>query len=1215
MSSPEATTIMNNTRSVIVGKLQRDNSSKVDELSHTAGQNHDQDLSVVSWNINNISHHSLGNKTEIDEFREIIEMSPIFCLQETKGEVVVPNYRCFNKNRVSSRSGGLCIGVQRSLEKYITQIETGSTDIQAVSISKTYTKAEKNITLINIYDSPENSSYKVRMKSLGVEENTLEALLHFIGEQLGHSDIMLVGDLNARTGGVNFIPVTKDWMKKKKSNAPRPCRASKDSVLNERGNRFLDLLGSCDLTLLNGNVIGDIFGELTCYQYNGQSVVDYIAVSPSIRNMVKRFKVLSLTNLSDHRPILCQLSVRIQMIAAELIQELHQDAPKRPKWDGDATAQQFTDNLNKAEITNQLLDISTSTLDTVENIYSTNKKFVHILESALCTDQPSNCANSEQKIRCFSKKKRRSKLRPKQKWFDAECITTKRELNILTRKYGKNPSDALLRIRFYSRKKDYKKLLKRKKAVFFQELNQEILQENKISWKNLKKLKKFNEKPSKLDIFDMAKFYQFFLDLYKKKDTNFPQNRTVTKANEQIMSILNDEISSKEVVHAVKTLKNGKAVGLDCLLNEQLKSAAQNHCALSVLVKLFNGCLDLGVYPWNTTIVSPLHKKGCIYDPDNYRAIAIGSNLGKLFATILLDRLLKFRKEHCPDTVNQLGFCKNARTVDHLFTLSTCVDKYVNNKGQRLYSCFVDFRKAFDSISREALLYKLSTLGIDGKFLKCLEHMYKNSKAKIKLIAKISDSFDILAGTEQGHPMSPELFKTYIHELSERLNSVQDISSPLLNETILTHLLWADDLVLLALSKESLQVMISELESFCREWGLTVNTKKTAIMIFNKSGRQLKESYGFQYMGATIPSAKTYCYLGITFSLSGSFKTALNLLRQKALRAYFGLKSEVDLNNISKVAVLKLLDSLILPVVSYGVEVWISSSSGIKAFASTTDNTKQSPLAGIAADPFERMHLAILKWTLGVGKSTSNAAVWGDCGRTPIVVRYVKQVTDFHNRLARLELEDSPALARHAFVEQKKLDLGWFRALESMLMILDENKLEHQLYNPLLCQERAHNRFIKLWETERQSNKKLTFYNKVKGAFEQEPYLTLPSRTGSNLVARIRMSGHKLNLETGRYGSRTGSRHHRICEFCSEKSMMELFVNLPCVDPIIEDEEHFLRTCPRYHSSRTNMKEPTKSLLFHDMKSLFLPEHIVEFTKFVAQLCRTRFPIKKKHEH
>ena len=116
-------------------------------------------------------------------------------------------------------------------------------------------------------------------------------------------------------------------------------------------------------------------------------------------------------------------------------------------------------------------------------------------------------------------------------------------------------------------------------------------------------------------------------------------------------------------------------------------------------------------------------------------------------------------------------------------------------------------------------------------------------------------------------------------------------------------------------------------------------------------------------------------------------------------------------------------------------------------------------------------------------------------------------------------------------------------------MILDKNKLEHQLYNPLLCQVRTHNRFIKLWVTERQSNKNLTFYNKVKGAFEAEPYLTLLSKTGSNLVARIRMSGHKLNEETGR------------------------------------------------------------------MKSLFLPKHIVEFTKYVAELCRTRFPMKKKHGH
>ena len=371
-----------------------------------------QGLPIISWNINDISHNSLGSKTEVDDFCNIINMAPIFCLQETKGEVTVPNYRCFNKNRISSRSGGLCIGVQRSLEKHITHIETECMDIQAICISKNLTQTEKNITLINIYDSPENSSYKQRMRKLGLEENTLETLLHFIGEQLDHSEIMLLGDLNARTGPMNFIPSTKDWTNRKYTNAPIACRASRDSIINERGNRLLELLGSCNLTMLNGNMIGDIFGEYTCYTYNGQSVVDYVAVSPNIKNLVKSFKVLAMTDLSDHRPLLCQLSPRVPLIAAELLQNLHQDAPKRPKWDGEATTMQFIDNLNKDELTARFLEIANLPLDKAEDIYTMNEMLVNALDSALDTEQSPKSAHQEKKVKSFSKKKRRSKFRP-----------------------------------------------------------------------------------------------------------------------------------------------------------------------------------------------------------------------------------------------------------------------------------------------------------------------------------------------------------------------------------------------------------------------------------------------------------------------------------------------------------------------------------------------------------------------------------------------------------------------------------------------------------------------------------------------------------------------------------------------------------------------------------------------------------------------------------
>ena len=62
---------------------------------------------------------------------------------------------------------------------------------------------------------------------------------------------------------------------------------------------------------------------------------------------------------------------------------------------------------------------------------------------------------------------------------------------------------------------------------------------------------------------------------------------------------------------------------------------------LSIL-HLFNQCLSNGVYPWNVSLVTPLHKKGDRANPDNYRAIAVSSAIGKLFSNILLERLVKF---------------------------------------------------------------------------------------------------------------------------------------------------------------------------------------------------------------------------------------------------------------------------------------------------------------------------------------------------------------------------------------------------------------------------------------------------------------------------------------------------------------------------------------------------------------------------------------------
>ena len=86
--------------------------------------------------------------------------------------------------------------------------------------------------------------------------------------------------------------------------------------------------------------------------------------------------------------------------------------------------------------------------------------------------------------------------------------------------------------------------------------------------------------------------------------------------------------------------------------------------------------------------------------------------------------------------------------------------------------------------------------------------MYSNSEANIKLLVKLSEALEGNVGTEQGHPMSTELFKIFLLDHSDELNNTTGADFSNLNEFKVLHLLWADDLVLLALDDPSLQKLI-----------------------------------------------------------------------------------------------------------------------------------------------------------------------------------------------------------------------------------------------------------------------------------------------------------------------------------------------------------------------------------------------------------------------
>ena len=1130
-------------------------------------------LNILQWNIQSLNSSS-GDKTDDKEFGDILRKSGIFCLQETKGNVSLPGYRCFNKLRLSSKSGGICIGVERDLCKRwkVSQVSNDCDDILAIQLWTGNSSVP--ILLVNVYDSPENSSYKKsRTRSSG---STIDALLDLVLQNQA-SDIFLTGDFNARTGNLNhpLVEIDTDTARPVSNPTSTAIRATQDKPQpNARGNLLLNLLAETNTTLLNGNMLGDIRGQLTCIKYNGCSVVDYTAVSASLLDIVSSFRVLDLNSFSDHRPCLSSLNIGAARITCSDIMEPLEDAPVKFKSGKEGAMQAYSDLINDKASVDAAAIVSSTPCSTKEDTIRLNDSLVKVFIDS---------ANSAFPPTTAPKRGKNARFRPRQPWFDKHCAQAKRQVDKYSKKASHSPISAN-REKLYDAKGFYRRLLKQKKKDYLESLTREI-NNGTINWTKLKKMKNL-QNSSSLDAFDMKNFCSFFRNLYSGK-TSPPGLSSYTKEDDTLAdlrtdleSILNSPVSLAEVKREVKRLKSGKAVAVDRIANEFIKACGDH--MIAALVHLFNQCMQNRVYPWKESVVTPLHKKGCSYDPNNYRAIAVSSNVGKLFSSVLLNRLVDFRSMEFPDPPNQLGFTKGAETADHVLTLRTVVEKYVTTqkgRGARLYSAFVDFSKAFDTVCREALLFRLWDYGVRGNFFGVLEDMYTSSSAKIKLLGKLSERIEVLIGTEQGHPMSPELFKIYLYELTSELDKTEATLPDLAGKPI-SHLLWADDLVLLALDHKSLQSLLSTLESFCSTWGLTVNLKKTAVMVFNKASVVLKDSRSFSYNGNVVPSAKSYCYLGVIFSLNGSFKANVTALRQKAMRSIMSLKRAVNFSVLPPELLLKLFDMLILPVASYCSQVWLPIATWAKL------NKSNSPdLKVIAADPLERLHLSFLKIALGVSRKSPNTAVWGDTGRLPLAFSLKPGVLRYFSRVSKMS-EDYPVdtvadgstpLLVYTFREQARLGLAWYSSITKFIST------------------HSHETFLDSWETSRNANRKLSFYNTVKISFDPEPFLCL-ERSLAKRLAQIRSASHPLNIERGRFEKfRRGGfsmERERLCPSCNTPNLevLEAMKELPLFNPIIEDETHFLLDCPLYEDLRSRLlQDSSPKLTVVRLRLLFKP--------------------------
>ena len=976
-----------------------------------------------------------------------------------------------------------------------------------------------------------------------------------------HDLVFICGDLNGRVGKLNDV-CEIDQVKSRKIL---------DTVKGGHGESIIDFVKDAKLAIINGRITPEK-DNYTFLSSRGKSVVDYFLTPHDCLKFCKDFSILTMSEIMLKFDLYKLLSTVCKAPDHSLL-TLKFDCTYSHL---DHNVNSIQGDLNKKRKKFYCFDKKpegflhseiwrTAVLDIISRLEHMNE-----VQSDLDCIYDDLCKSIFKELDShFDYKvvgtKSKKKLRLYKPYWNEELSVLWKEMSqaerVFSRCKGSKQEKHQMRMSFKDKQHAFDKCLGKtarqynRNKVF--EIEQASTEDPKLFWECLKKLgpRKSTSVPMKVRINEdivldekvvTDKWKSDFENLYQQVGQNcsFDDNflNDINERKDQIERdmldnnyvsnlAINGIISVEEVQKVVAKLKVKKATGYDSIPNEVIKCEEIRF----LLCKLFNACFQNSSVPtmWGKSIIKPI-PKGSDKDPYlplSYRGISLISCIAKVYAAVLNNRVVGYCNQQNIFADEQNGFRSNRSCEDHIFSLSCIIRNRLNN-NKSTFCAFVDLEKAFDWLNRDLLLFKLLSNKIDGKMYFALKSVLSNTYACIQLTDQIQTGwFSNNFGVRQGDSISPTLFSLFINDLVCYLK----VRCPVLSfgDASINCLLYADDMVLIAENEKNLQLLLDELHNWCFQWRLKVNESKTKIVHFRKSKLPMTE-YDFAYGDCTLEKVTSYKYLGIIMDDNLKFDICTKTLADSGGRALGAIISKFkSLKNVGFKTFENMYNSGVKPVLEYGSGVW----------------------GHISGSCIDNVHYRAIRYYLGVHKFSPNLALTGDVGWiSPKLSRCICRIRLWNrlvnmgeNRLTRKIFEWDYQICKQNWCKEMKClfnELG-IDAFE------EKSACDLETINPKLeCI------MLEKWKSQVIVKPKLRTYVTFKDNINTEPYVKfLMSKRARSLFTQFRHGILPLKIETGRFRNLPVAQ--RICELCQMD--------------IVEDEVHFLCTCPLYVNIRYSL--------------------------------------------